>query len=107
MVGLRRAHLGLGRRQSPTNRVGFGDGQQEVGLDEYEVRNARGWDRHMILTLLSVVGAVYLPPPDTKKAAGPGSLAAFRQARAGETVPEIRQLWRRLILSLVTAMANA
>ncbi|MCY3660309.1 MAG: hypothetical protein OXG36_14990 [Caldilineaceae bacterium] len=25
--------------------------KQEVGLDEYEVRNARGWDRHMILAL--------------------------------------------------------
>ena len=25
--------------------------KQEVGLDEYEVRNARGWDRHKILAL--------------------------------------------------------
>jgi len=61
--------------------------KQEVGLDEYEVRNARGWDRHMILALwalalLSVVRAASLPRPDPqKKRAGPGSLAAFRQAR--------------------------
>ena len=27
--------------------------KQEVGLDEYEVRNARGWDLHMILALLA------------------------------------------------------
>jgi SRSO17 transposase len=58
-----------------------------VGLDEYEVRNARGWDRHMILALwalalLSVVRTMSLPPPDPqKKRAGPGSLAAFRRAR--------------------------
>ena len=61
--------------------------RQEVGLDEYEVRNARGWDRHMILALwalalLSVVRAASLSRPDPqKKRAGPGSLAAFRQAR--------------------------
>ncbi len=61
--------------------------KQEVGLDEYEVRNARGWDRHMILALwalalLSVVRAASLPPPDPqKKRAGPGSLTAFRRAR--------------------------
>ncbi|MDE0673046.1 MAG: hypothetical protein OXH72_15030 [Caldilineaceae bacterium] len=55
--------------------------KQEVGLDEYEVRNARGWDRHMILALLSVVRVTCLPPPDPKKPAGPGSLTAFRQAR--------------------------
>ena len=58
--------------------------KQEVGLDEYEVRNARGWDRHMILAPgpVSVVRAASLPPPDPqKKRAGPGSLAAFRRAR--------------------------
>ncbi len=61
--------------------------KQEVGLDEYEVRNARGWDRHMILALwalalLSVVRAASLPLPDPqKKRAGPGSLTAFRRAR--------------------------
>ena len=61
--------------------------KQEVGLDEYEVRNARGWDRHMILALwalalLSVVRAASLPLPDPpKKPAGPGSLASFRRAR--------------------------
>ncbi len=41
--------------------------KQEVGLDEYEVRNAQGWDRHMILTLLSVVRAACLPPPPPQK----------------------------------------
>ncbi len=60
----------------------FETAKQEVGLDEYEVRNARGWDRHMILALLSVVRAACLPPPDPqKKRAGPGSLASFRRAR--------------------------
>ena len=43
--------------------------KQEVGLDEYEVRNARDWDRHMILALLSVVRAASLPPSDPKKSA--------------------------------------
>ena len=48
--------------------------KQEVVLDEYEVRNARGWDRHMILSLwalalLSVVRAASLPPPDPQKSA--------------------------------------
>ena len=28
--------------------------RQEVGLDENKVHNDRGWDHHMILTLLSV-----------------------------------------------------
>ena len=56
--------------------------KQEVGLDEYEARNARGWDRHMILALLSVARAASLPPPEPpKKPAGLGSLAAFRRAR--------------------------
>ncbi len=60
----------------------IGMAKQEVGLDEYEVRNARGWDRHMILALLSVVRAASLPlPAPPRKPAGPGSLAAFRQAR--------------------------
>ena len=63
----------------------FGMARQEVGLDEYEVRNARGcrgWDRHMILALLSVGQAACLPRPDPqKKRAGPGSLAVFRQTR--------------------------
>ena len=43
--------------------------KQEVGLDEYEVRNARGWDRHMILALFSVVRAASVPPPDPPKSA--------------------------------------
>ena len=49
---------------------------QEVGLDEYEVRNARGWDRHMILALLSVVWAASLSLPDPKKS--PRGRAAWR-----------------------------
>lgn len=67
--------------------------KQEVGLDEYEVRNARGWDRHMILALLSVVRAASLPLPDPQKSPRPGR---------GLTMPEIRRLWRRLLLPLVT-----
>ena len=65
----------------------FGMAKQKVGLDEYEVRNARGWDHHMILTLwalalLSVVWTTSLPLPDPKKRLQDrGSLAAFRRAR--------------------------
>ena len=76
-----------------------------MGLDEYEVRNARGWDRHMILALLSVVRAASLPPPNPKKARGTGQPGGFptgpRPGR-GLTVPEIRRLWRRLVLPVVT-----
>ena len=59
--------------------------KQEVGLDEYEVRNARGWDRHMILalwalTLLSMVRAASLSPPAPQKSPRDRA-AAFRRAR--------------------------
>ena len=52
--------------------------KQEVGLDEYEVRNARGWDRYMILALLSIVRAASLPPPAPKK--GPRDRVAWRRS---------------------------
>lgn len=35
----------------------------EVGLDEYEVRSATGWYRHMTLALLTTVGADPSPGP--------------------------------------------
>ena len=65
----------------------FEDAKQEVGLDEYEVRSATGWYRHMTLALwalalLAVLRATTLPdaaPPVPKKPRG--SLAAFKRSR--------------------------
>ena len=73
----------------------FGMARQEVGLDEYEVRNARGWDCHMILALwalalLSVVRAASLPRPDPKKSAR--DRAAWR-------------LWRPVVADLEAVLA--
>lgn len=65
----------------------FGVARDEVGLEDYEVRKARGWECHMILALwalalLGVVRAASLPmPPVIPKPAGPSSLAAFKQTR--------------------------
>ena len=73
--------------------------KQEVGLDEYEVRNARDWDRHMILALwalalLSVVRAACLPPPDPqKKRAGAGQPGRF------PTGPRLRRLLLRPVVA--------
>ena len=65
---------------------GFEAAKQEVGLDEYEVRSATGWYRHVTLVLwalalLAVIRATTLPavPPAPKKPAG--SLAAFKRSR--------------------------
>jgi hypothetical protein len=44
------------------------------GLDEYDVHNARGWDRYMILALPSVVRGASLPLPNPKKGRGTGKL---------------------------------
>ena len=66
---------------------GFEAARQEAGLDEYEVRSATGWYRHMTLALwalalLAVLRATTLPdaaPPVPKKPSG--SLAAFKRSR--------------------------
>ena len=77
---------------------GFEAAQGEVGLDEYEVRSATGWHRHVTLALwamalLAVIRATTLPPeapaespleappqsPTKKKSTS--SLAAFKQSR--------------------------
>ena len=66
---------------------GFEAAKQETGLDEYEVRSATGWYRHITLALwalalLAVLRATTLPeaaPPVKKKPAG--SLAAFKRSR--------------------------
>ena len=56
----------------------FEDAKQEAGLDEYEVRSATGWYRHMTLALLVVRRATTLPDAaPVKKAQG---LAAFRRS---------------------------
>ena len=61
--------------------------KQETGLDDYEVRSAVGWYRHVTLALwalalLTVVQAADLArPAPPKKRPGPPSLAAFRRSR--------------------------
>ena len=84
--------------------------RQEAGPDEYEVRNTRGWDRHMILAqwvlaLLRVVRvASLLSPSDTPKSPRgqqAGSIPTDPRPSRGLTVPEIRRLWRHLLLPLV------
>ena len=65
----------------------FEAAKQETGLDDYEVRSATGWYRHITLALwalalLAVLRATTLPaaaPPVKKKP--PGSLAAFKRSR--------------------------
>ena len=59
----------------------------ETGLDDYEVRSAHGWYRHVTpglwtLALLAVVRAADLdrPPPQKNSLTRP-SLAAFRRSR--------------------------
>ena len=65
----------------------FEAAKQEVGLDDYEVRSAHGWYRHVTLALwalalLAVVRAADLARPDPqKKSPGPPSLRAFKQSR--------------------------
>ena len=56
----------------------FARSQQEVGLDDYEVRSTVGWSRHITLALLapallSVVRAADLSWPPTKKRVRPGT----------------------------------
>ena len=65
----------------------FEAAKQETGLDDYEVRSAHGWYRHVTLALwalalLAVVRAADLARPDPqKKSPGPPSLRAFKQSR--------------------------
>ena len=62
----------------------FEAAKQEAGLDEYEVRSATGWYRHVTLALLAVLRATTLPEaaPPVKK-----SPAAVRRL--------LWQLWLR------------
>ena len=65
----------------------FEAARQEAGLDEYEVRSATGWYRHMTLALWALALLVVLrattlldaAPPVEKKPSG--SLAAFKRSR--------------------------
>ena len=65
----------------------FEAAKQETGLDDYEVRSAVGWYRHVTLALwalalLAVVQAADLTrPAPPKERPGPPSLAAFRRSR--------------------------
>jgi len=65
----------------------FEAAKQETGLDDYEVRSAHGWYRHVTLALwalalLAVVRAADLARPDSqKKSPDTNSLAAFRRSR--------------------------
>ena len=79
----------------------FEAARQEVGLDDYEVRSAHGWYRHVTLAmwalaLLAVMRSVDLdPPPAPKKEsadAQPGGLQAGARLGRGLSLPEIRCL---------------
>ena len=65
----------------------FEAARQETGLDDYEVRSAHGWYRHVTLTLwalalLAVVRATDRDRPHPKKKSPEThSLAAFKRAR--------------------------
>ena len=65
----------------------FEAAKQEVGLDDYEVRSAHGWYRHVTLALwalalLAVVRAAALDRPDPqKKSPQRHSLTAFKRSR--------------------------
>ena len=65
----------------------FEAAKQETGLDDYEVRSAHGWYRHVTLVLwalalLAVVRAADLDRPHPQKKSPPTpSLAAFKRAR--------------------------
>ena len=65
----------------------FEAAKQETGLDDYEVRSAHGWYRHVTLALwalalLAVVRAADLDRPHPQKKSPPThSLAAFKRAR--------------------------
>ena len=65
----------------------FEAARQEVGLDDYEVRSAVGWYRHVTLALwalalLAVVRAADLARPDPqKRSSRTHSLAAFKRGR--------------------------
>lgn len=65
---------------------GFEAAKGEVGLDEYEVRSATGWYRHVTLALwamalLAVIRATTLPAESLPKKKSTTSLAAFKQSR--------------------------
>ena len=69
----------------------FEDAKQEVELDEYEVRSATGWYRHMTLVLwalalLAVLRTTTLPdavPPVKKAPRQPGGLQTVPRAGVG------------------------
>gem|GEM_PF-5508487 len=51
-----------------------------MGLDDYEVRRAYGWYRHVTLALLAVVRAA-ARPAHPKKRLATHSLTAFKRSR--------------------------
>ena len=84
----------------------FEAARQETGLDDYEVRSAHGWYRHVTLalcslTLLAVVRAADLARTDPQKESGtaePGSLQAVARPGRGLSLPASRRLLWRLWL---------
>ncbi len=54
--------------------------KQETGLDNYEVRSAHSWYRHVTLALLAVVRG-RLGPAATPNSLTKPSLATFRRSR--------------------------
>ena len=78
-------------------------------LQVLEVRNAQGWDRYMLLALLSAVRAATLPLPPPKKGCGTGQPGGFPTGPwlgRGLTVPKIQWLWRCLLLPVVTDLES-
>lgn len=62
-----------------------------MGLDDCEVRSAKGWHQHMTLALPAVVQATELDRPQHQKRVRG---CAFKQPR-GLSLPEIRRLLYR------------
>ncbi len=72
----------------------FEAARQETGLDEYEVRRAAGWYRHVTLALLAAIRATTLPaaPPLPPKAhAQPGGLQRVPRAGVGLSLAAVRR----------------
>ena len=91
----------------------FEDAKQEAGLDEYEVRSATGWYRHVTLALwalalLAAIRATTLPdaaPPVKKKPRRqPGGLPTLPRAGIGLSPAAVRRLLWAARLRIVPAL---
>ena len=62
----------------------FQEGNGEVGLDHYEVRNWEGWHHHMVLSLLTLWFLVL-------------ERCRVGEKKTGVTVPQTREIFTRLL----------